>query len=201
VLGGRNPQARLAAVKRLVLARQVDGLAVLAVAAALRKGARAGGELGRDRRVLLDPVREGILAILDVSLAGLISVVGLAGLARGDWGVIDQLEKVLAVAGDDGELLAMLTHGIELVGKGGLELLTCDVRQLGLGDQGLGLSADELLLKNDNPGRVGLLILELRNLVGNLLLACGGKLLSSHASAETYGRGWAGLKPQCCGCS
>jgi hypothetical protein len=67
----------------------------------------------------------------------------------------------------------VLAHSIELVGEGGLELLAGDVGQLGLCDQGLGLGTDKLLLENDNLGRVGLLVLELCNLVGNLLLACG----------------------------
>ena len=79
---------------------------------------------------------------------------------------------MLSVAGDDGELLAVLAHSIELVGERSLELLTGDVGQLGLSDKGLSLSADELLLKNDNPGGVGLLVLQLGNLIGDLLLAC-----------------------------
>jgi hypothetical protein len=202
VLRGGDPQARLAAVKGLVLARQIDGLAVLAVAAALRESAGTSGELGRDGCVLLDPVGESILAVLDVCLASLVSIVRLAGLARGDGGVVDQLEEVLAVASDDGELLAVLAHGIELVGEGSLELLAGDVGQLGLCDQGLGLSADKLLLENDNLGRVGLLVLELRNLVGDFLLACGRLATSiDNCIHTTYDHGWAGRKPQCCGCS
>jgi len=42
---------------------------------------------------------------------------------------------------------------------------------LSLSDEGLGLSTDELLLEDNNSGRVGLLVLELSDLVGNLLLA------------------------------
>lgn len=78
---------------------------------------------------------------------------------------------MLSVAGDDGELLAVLAHGVKLVGEGGLELLAGDVGQLGLGDEGLGLSADKLLLEDYNLGGVGLLVLQLGNLVGDLLLA------------------------------
>jgi hypothetical protein len=105
-------------------------------------------------------------------LGGLVAVVGLAGLAGGDRGVVDELEQVLSVASNDGELLAVLAHGVELVGEGGLELLAGDVGQLGLGDQGLGLGADKLLLENNNLGGVGLLVLQLGDLVGDLLLAC-----------------------------
>lgn len=67
VLGCGDPQARLAAVERLVLAGQVDGLALVlaAVAAALGEGARAGGQLGGDGGVLLDPVGERVFAVLD----------------------------------------------------------------------------------------------------------------------------------------
>jgi hypothetical protein len=43
---------------------------------------------------------------------------------------------------------------------------------LGLSDEGLGLGTDKLLLENNDLGRVGLLVLELSNLVGDLLLAC-----------------------------
>jgi hypothetical protein len=42
---------------------------------------------------------------------------------------------------------------------------------LSLSDEGLGLSTDKLLLENDNLGRVGFLVLELSDLVGDLLLA------------------------------
>jgi hypothetical protein len=190
VLGRRDPQAGLAAVERLVLARQVNGLtSVLTVAAALGEGARASGKLGRDGGVLLDPVGEGIFAVLDdtiwlseecmsrvrdgdLRLGGLVAVVGLASLTRGDRGVIDELEKVLSIAGNDCKLLAVLAHSVELVGESSLELLTSDVGKLGLSDKGLGLSTNELLLKNNNLGRVRLLVLQLSNLVGDLLLAC-----------------------------
>lgn len=78
---------------------------------------------------------------------------------------------MLAVAGNDGDLLGVLADGVELVREGSLELLAGDVAELGLGDERLGLGADELLLEDDDLGRVGLLVLELGNLVGDLLLA------------------------------
>lgn len=69
VLRSRDPQTGLAAVKGLVLARQVDGLTsvLAAVAAALREGTGALGELRGDGGVLLDPVGEGVFAVLDDS--------------------------------------------------------------------------------------------------------------------------------------
>lgn len=190
VLGSRDPQARLAAVKGLVLARKVYGLTsvLAAVAAALGEGAGARRELRRDGGVLLNPVGEGVFAVLNnpvrgsinctymcsrcnLRLRGLVSVVRLAGLTGCDRSIVDQFEEVLSVAGNNGKLLAVLAHGIKLVSKGSLELLTSDVGQLSLGDEGLGFSTHKLLLKNDNLGRVGLLVLQLSDLVGNLLLA------------------------------
>lgn len=79
---------------------------------------------------------------------------------------------MLAVAGNNGKLFAVFPHGIELICKGCLELLTGNVGQLSLGDQGLGLGTDKLLLENNNLGRIGLLVLQLGNLVRDLLLSC-----------------------------
>ena len=67
VLAGGDPEV---AVARLlhggVLAGKVDGLTLVAVvAAALRKSAGAGGEGRADGGVLLDPVGERVLAVLD----------------------------------------------------------------------------------------------------------------------------------------
>jgi hypothetical protein len=67
VLGSRDPQARLTTLERLVLARQINGLAsvLAAVAAALREGTGASRHLGGDGGVLLDPVGKRVFAILD----------------------------------------------------------------------------------------------------------------------------------------
>lgn len=162
-----------AVVDGCVLGRQVVTLVAgdNVGATALGQVPGAGGELGGDGGVSSDPVGEGVLAVLDDGLAGLVAVVGGTGLAGGDGGVVDELEEVLAVAGDDGDLLAVLPQGVELVGVGGLDLLAGDVGELGLGDERLGLGADELLLENDDLGGVGLLVLELSDLIRNLLLA------------------------------
>ena len=66
----------------------------------------------------------------------------------------------------------MLTESVELVGEGGLELLARDVGKLSFGDQRLGLGADELLLEHDDFRAVGFFVFKLRNLIGDLLLAC-----------------------------
>ena len=173
VLAGGDPKTGLAVLERLVLAGEVVALTGVAGCATLGESARASGKLGADGGVLLDPVGEGILAVLDDGLGGLVAVVGLAGLAGSDRGVVDELEEVLAVASNDCHLLAVLTESVELVGESGLQLLTGDVGELSLSDERLGLSTDKLLLENDNLGAVGLLVLELSDLVGDLLLACG----------------------------
>jgi hypothetical protein len=53
-------------------------------------------------------------------LAGLVTVVGGPGLTRSDRGVVNELEEVLAESSNDGNLLAVLAEGIEVVGEGGL---------------------------------------------------------------------------------
>lgn len=78
---------------------------------------------------------------------------------------------MLAVASDDGHLLAVLTECIELVLESCLELLASDVGKLSLGYEGLGFCANQLLLENHDPRRVWVLVLELGDLIGDLLLA------------------------------
>ena len=132
---------------------------------------RAGRQLRRDGCVGRHPVGEGILAVLDDGLAGLVSVVRGPGLAGRDGRVVDELEEVLAIASNNGNLLAVLPQSVKLVGVSSLDLLAGDVGQLGFGHQRLGLGADEFLFEDDNLGGVGLFILEMGNLVGDLLLA------------------------------
>lgn len=78
----------------------------------------------------------------------------------------------------------MLPQGIKLVGESRLEFLASNVGKLGFRNEGLGFSADELLLKDDNARRVGLLVLELSNLVGDLLLAVSAGLDGSFNVAD-----------------
>ena len=54
--------------------------------------------------------------------------------------------------------------------------MTHNVSQLRLGDQVLGLGPNELLLQDDQPGALGLLGLELGDLVGDLALALAAGL-------------------------
>lgn len=107
----------------------------------------------------------------NIRLASLVSVIRNSRLARCHRSIINQLQKVLSVSGDNGKLLAVLTEGIELVGEGSLELLAGDVGQLSLSNQRFGLGTDKLLLENNDARAVGFLVLELGDLVGDLLLA------------------------------
>jgi hypothetical protein len=60
---------------------------------------------------------------------------------------------------------------IELVLEGCLELLPGDVGELRLSHQGFGLRANQLLLEDDDARRARVLVLELGDLIGDLLLA------------------------------
>jgi hypothetical protein len=117
-----DPEARFAVVQWLVLAGEVMtlGIALDVVAATLRECAGTGREVGRDLGVGSNPVGKGILAVLDDGLGCLISVISSTSLTWGDWGVINELEKVLSEAGNDSELLAVFAKSIELVGVGSL---------------------------------------------------------------------------------
>lgn len=174
--------------------------------AALAEVAGAGGEGGFDGGVGGDPVCEGVFAVLDdavgrvmlvdalwlrigqggenLRFASLIAIVGLTGLARSNGGIVDQLEKMLAVSGDNGQLFAVLTQSIELIGESRLKLFTGDVGKLGFCDKRLGFSTDEFLLENDNARGVRLLIFELGNLVGDFLLAVSAGLDGSFDVAD-----------------
>jgi hypothetical protein len=170
---GWNPEAGLTVLERSILTGEIMTLAVAlnVVAAALAKRAGTSRELGADSSVLGYPVGESVFAVLDDSLGGFVAVVGLAGLAWGDWGIVDELKEVLSVTGNDSNLLTVLLEGVELVLKGGLQLLTGNVGKLGLSNKGFGFSADKFLLEDDNLWGVWLLVLKLSNLVGDLLLA------------------------------
>ena len=107
-----------------------------------------------------------------VRFAGLISVIRVASLAGCDGCVVDELEEMLAEAGNNGKLLAMFAESVKLVSKSGLELLARDVGELSLGNKRFGFGADEFLLENNDTWAIGLFVLELGNLISDLLLAC-----------------------------
>ena len=115
----------------------------------------------------------------DLRLASLVAVIRLAGLSWRHWGVVDKLQEVFSEASNDSELLAVLLQSIELVSESCLELLTGDVGKLSLCNEGLCLGADKLLFKNNDTGAVRLLVFELSDLIGDLLLACRIVFISS----------------------
>lgn len=165
---------RVPVIKRGVLTGKIMaalGPRLDVVTTSCREGSRAHRELGADSSLLCDPVGKSVFTILDDGLASLISIVSRASLARGHWSVVDKLKQMLAIACNDGHLLAMFAQRIELICVGGLDLLTCDVRELSLSYQGFGFGADEFLFEDNNFGRIGLLVLELGDLVCDLLLA------------------------------
>jgi hypothetical protein len=164
MLASRDP-----GITVLILATEIHTL--LSLLPPLAQSPGALGDFALDGSILLDPVGEGVFAVLDDGLAGLVAIVGIAGLAWCDWGVIDELEQVLAVAGDDGEFLAVFAESVELVGECCLQLLARDVGELGFGDQRFCFRADELLFEDNDLGAIGFFVLELSDLVGDLLLA------------------------------
>ena len=109
--------------------------------------------------------------IWNLRLTGLVAVIGFTSLSWGHRRIVDELQEVLPKASNDGELLAMLLESIELVSESCLKFLAGNVGKLGLRNEGLCLGADKLLFKNNDAGAVGLLVLELSDLIGDFLLA------------------------------
>ena len=83
----------------------------------------------------------------------------------------------------------MLAESIELIRECCLELFPGDVGQLGFSHKRLGLGTDQFLFEHDDTGTVWFLVLELRNLIGNLLLAWARK-------PSVFGRVWEVVKDQ-----
>jgi hypothetical protein len=174
MLARRHPRVPVP-LHRLVLAREIHALAIPMLGGVglppLAQSSRARAELGAHDGMAADPVGEGVLAVLDDCFAGLVAVIGISRLAGSDGRVVDEFEEVLAVAGNDSKLLAVLAHRVELVGECRFELLTGDVAQLCFSDKAFGFGADKFLFQYDDAWAVGFFILELGDLVGYLLLA------------------------------
>ena len=169
MLTGRDP--RLPVVHPLILPGQVDAFFVAPGPPPLRERTGPRRELRLNLSILLHPVRERIFAVLDDRLAGLVPIVGIARLTGSNRRIVDELEEMLAVASTNGHLFAVLAQCVELVGEGCLELFARDVGELGFRDERFGFGADEFLLEHDDLGALRLLVFELRDLVGYLLLA------------------------------
>lgn len=52
-----------------------------------------------------------------IRFACFIAIIAIASLARGDRGIINELEEVLSVTSYDGQLFRVLTDSIELVSE------------------------------------------------------------------------------------
>lgn len=93
VSAGWDPETGFAVVEGSILAGKIDtlGVALDVVTAALRECAGTGRELGIDGSVGGNPVGESVLAVLDDGLRCLISIIGSAGLAWGNWGIVNEL--------------------------------------------------------------------------------------------------------------
>ena len=78
----------------------------------------------------------------DVRFASFISVISSAGLTGCDGSIVNQFQKMLSVAGNDSQFLAMLTESIKLIGESSLELLAGDVGKLSFSNKGLGFGTD-----------------------------------------------------------
>ena len=91
---------------------------------------------------------------------------------------------MLAESSNDSKLLAVLLKSIELIRESCLELLTGDVGKLSFCNEGFCLSTDKLLLEDNDAGAVRLLVLQLSNLIGDLLLAYNACLLAESLSVE-----------------
>ena len=89
-----------------------------------------------------NPVRQSLLTVLNDGFAGVVAVIGGARLARRHRSVIDEIEEMFSVTGNDGSLLTVFTESVELICVRGFELLSSNVGQLGFGDKRLRLCAN-----------------------------------------------------------
>ena len=72
VLASRDPRVT---VERLVLIGEIEAIAAVPVGPPLRQSTSASGKLGLDRRILLDPVGQRVLAVLNDRLGSFVSII------------------------------------------------------------------------------------------------------------------------------
>lgn len=124
--------------------------------------------VGVDRLNVGSPGSEFVLGYVEHISCGLGVREGRVHVSRNDGSVINKIEQLSCILGQQDLLLGTLNDGsgVEVVCL--LELLTGDVGELGFGDKRLGLCADKLLLESDNLDRAGLLVLQLLDFVRDL---------------------------------
>ena len=78
---------------------------------------------------------------------------------------------MFSISSNDGELLAMLTESIELVGESCLKFLAGDVGELGFSNERFGFGTDQFLFEDDDAWAIWFFVFELGDLIGDFLLA------------------------------
>lgn len=124
--------------------------------------------LHRNTAVSRLPVPQTIFGVVQRLSRQLCLVVRWALFAGDDGCVVEQVDELARLRGEQDLLLSTLDDrgGVDVVGF--LEFLTGDVGELRFGDEGLGFGADELLLEGYELGRFGLFVLELLDFVLDL---------------------------------
>jgi hypothetical protein len=124
--------------------------------------------LGRDTRVAWLPGPQTFLCVVEGLSCQLGVVVGWTLLAGHNGRIVKQVDELSCLCRKQDLLLGSLDDGggVDVVCL--LEFLAGDVGQLSLGDKRLGFGADELLLESDELGGLGLLVLQLLDLVLDL---------------------------------
>jgi hypothetical protein len=180
VLGLLSGVLGLLGVLSRVLSRQnvrscIDGAGDVA-SVTLHRGSRHGVDTkaistGVNGLDVGSPVSELVLGHVQDFSCGLSVSESRVGISGNDGSVINEVEQLSCVLGQKNLLLGALNDGSSVNVVSLLELLAGDVGKLSLGDERLGLCTDKLLLKSDNLGGAGLLVLELLDLIGNLQLS------------------------------
>ena len=121
-----------------------------------------------DRLNVRSPGSKLVLGYVEHISCGLGVREGRVHVSGNDGSVINKVEQLSCVLGQEDLLLGTLndSSGMEVVCL--LELLTGNVGELGFGDKRLGLCADKLLLESDDLDRAGLLVLQLLDFVRDL---------------------------------
>ena len=84
---------------------------------------------------------------LDLRFTRIVRVICGLTLSRHDWSIVDQLEQMLPISCNDGQLLPIFAHSLELVVEAALDLLARDRHELYFCRYRFCFDTDELLLK------------------------------------------------------
>lgn len=114
------------------------------------------------------PRSKALLGVVESLSGSLCGIVSGAFFTRHNGGVVEHVDELTRLGGEEDLLLGALDDGggVEVVCF--LEFLAGDVCELCFGHEGLGFGADELLLERDELCGLWLLVLELLDLVLDL---------------------------------